>query len=97
VTNDSAAFVLKEYIRTNSPCNGMLTALQMAVAALEHSPQIPESVTAPPQVESIDLGAYALACDSCQAITENKRAVLCPKCGAHELKPVYTSDIGRQP
>jgi Zn finger protein HypA/HybF involved in hydrogenase expression len=97
MTNDNAAWVLKEYIRANSPCNGLLTALQMGIAALEHSAQLPESVCTPPQVESLDLGSYVLECDACHAVTEDKKTVLCPKCGAHVLKPVYTSDIGREP
>jgi hypothetical protein len=107
VTNDNAAWVLKEYIRANSPCNGLLTALQMGIAALEHSAQLPESVCESPISEAAalagimetmrKLGSYVLECDACHAVTEDKKTVLCPKCGAHVLKPVYTSDIGREP
>jgi uncharacterized paraquat-inducible protein A len=93
MTNDNAAWVIREYIRANSPCNGLLTALQMAATALEHSPQLPEPD--PPAVESLDLGSYCLTCDACHTITSDKKALTCPRCGAHELKPVYSSDIGR--
>jgi uncharacterized paraquat-inducible protein A len=99
--NTEAAWVLKEYIRTNSPCNGLLTALQMAVTALEQQPEPqtvePEIVPFLEDLKALDgLGSYSLSCDSCHTITSNKKALTCPRCGAHELKPVYTSDIGRQ-
>jgi Zn finger protein HypA/HybF involved in hydrogenase expression len=137
--NTEAAWVIQEYIRANSPCNGLLTALQMAVTALEHIPELrlgavlcpscgqisdyetweqgpggswtcprcssssydneirQASQTFPlPPSQSIDLGSYSLNCDVCHTITSNKKALTCPRCGAHELKPVYQSDIGRQ-
>jgi uncharacterized paraquat-inducible protein A len=102
MTNESASWVIKEYIRANSPCNGLLTALQMAVTALEHSPTIPEPQPQelPPFLKAAEpllgLGSYSLVCDSCHTITTDKKALTCPRCGAHELKPVYQSDIGRQ-
>lgn len=42
--NPEAADVLREYIRTNRPCNGLEMALQKAITALEHQPE-PQHVT----------------------------------------------------
>jgi hypothetical protein len=100
VRNAEAAWVIREYIRTNSPCNGLLTALQMAVTALEQQPepQTKEPVQVP-FLEDLNavqgIGSYSLTCDVCHTITTDKKALTCPRCGAHELKPVYKSDIGQ--
>ncbi len=86
--NNEAAFVLSEYIRLSKPCNGLLNALQKAVTALEHSPEIPDDYDK----------IRGLECNVCHWRTLRKDAVLCDKCGSHDLGFVYraeASDIGR--
>lgn len=82
--NTEAADVLREYIRTNKPCNGLQIALETAITALLHQPE-----RQGPRFDS-------LQCEHCRHITERSSALTCDRCGSADLRPVYVSEIGRK-
>lgn len=81
MTNPEAAHVLREYIRTNKPCNGLEMALQKAITALEHQPE-PRGAAVNQQCN---------ACGQVQSLVYHVCA-----CGSTDLRPIYEeSNIGQ--
>lgn len=106
MTNQQASDVLREYIRTNRPCNGLETALQKAITALEHQPepQLPDMFLNPPkgcEVYDLNSGRTIAKTPTEQQCVNCGRKVdahkhICQGCGSSDLRPVYMSEIGRK-
>ncbi len=81
--NTEAADVLREYIRTNKPCNGLEMALQKAITALEH---VPDDEAMPEPIGQ--------QCTDCGKTTDDCHKFIC-ECGSIALRPLFVSKIGR--